>query len=134
MARLVVYSQSILKHIPAAERHNVVVPDSLVLAWMHLLMGLIMSTEDDGTWEEHLHVTHQLILKGLADMLSTLPAGDLLAFTTLRPMDLVSLFSLKLIKDSADGFISLTDSYSEYIKDLVSAKVELRCYITDFDV
>ncbi|KAK8069876.1 Mg2+ transporter [Apiospora phragmitis] len=118
MTRRMVYFQGILRHLPATERRSIFIPDTLVRAWMHLLMGLIMSSEDTGSWEEYLKTAEKLIQKGSTDIISSLPTVDLMEYIAMQPLELASLFSLKLLQDSTDRYTSLTDSYSEYIKYL----------------
>ncbi|KAK7931229.1 Mg2+ transporter protein- CorA-like/Zinc transport protein ZntB [Apiospora marii] len=118
LSRIIVYFQGIMKHVPAADRRALFIPDTLVLAWMHLLMALVMSLHEIEGWDENLGVFGELTIKGSMDVMSTLPRVDLRKHTAMQPLQLVSLLGLKLFQDSTDGNQTLSDIYAEYIKDL----------------
>ncbi|KAK6856541.1 hypothetical protein PG995_006728 [Apiospora arundinis] len=115
---LMLYFQGIFNHIPAEERRSVRIDDALVQAWMHLLMGLIMGSQDTRGWSEHLETCSSRFQSGTKDIISYLSTVDLLEHAVLQPLELVSLLSLKLIQDSTDGKTDLTESYFQEVEDL----------------
>jgi len=90
---------------------------------MHLLMGLIMGSQDTGNWVEHFEVFSELLLGSVTHITSGLSTVDLLEHTTVQPLELVFLLSLKLIQDSTDGKTDLIENYVKYVGDLVSNQV-----------
>ncbi|KAK7973707.1 hypothetical protein PG989_015555 [Apiospora arundinis] len=116
--RFMLYFQGIFNHIPAEERRSVRIDDALVQAWMHLLMGLIMGSQDTRGWSEHLETCTSRFQSGTKDIISHLSTVDLLEHAVLQPLELVSLLSLKLIQDSTDGKTDLTESYFQEVEDL----------------
>ncbi|KAK6840013.1 hypothetical protein PG987_005879 [Apiospora arundinis] len=116
--RFVLYFQGIFNHIPAEERRSVRIDDALVQAWMHLLMGLIMGSQDTRGWSEHLDTCSSRFQSGTKEIISHLSTVDLLEHAVLQPLELVSLLSLKLIQDSTDGKTDLTESYFQEVEDL----------------
>ncbi|KAK8005582.1 Mg2+ transporter protein- CorA-like protein [Apiospora arundinis] len=112
------FVKGIFNYIPAEKRHSFRIQDALVHAWMHLLMGLIMSSKDIGNWSEHLDVCSDLFTEGAKDIISQFSTVDLLEHAVMQPLELVSLLSLKLIQDSTDEKTDLTESYFKEVEDL----------------
>ncbi|KAI0022440.1 hypothetical protein F4780DRAFT_777811 [Xylariomycetidae sp. FL0641] len=111
--------QSIMSNAPTTARTRVAVPDSLVRAWLHLILALVQSTSNKETSDEnHIYVADALIKKGLGEIMDNLPTGDLLRHFVVQPMDIVALLSEKLIRDSTGQYPNISDTYSEYLKKL----------------
>ncbi|KAK8877585.1 hypothetical protein PGQ11_002531 [Apiospora arundinis] len=113
-----IYFQGIFNHIPAGKRRSFRIQDALVRAWMHLLMGLIMSSKDTGNWSEQLDIYYAQFRDGAKDIISQFSAIDLVEHAVMQPLELVSLLSLKLIQDSTDKKTDLTESYFKEVEDL----------------
>lgn len=60
--------QDILSHAPASLRTKVDVPDSLVRAWLHLVIALIQASQNDEAWNENINVAEALIRRGMNDI------------------------------------------------------------------
>jgi hypothetical protein len=120
LTRAVTSFQAILSHVPIADRLKVEVPDSLVRAWLHLIMALAQSSQGFEGWSENLDVAEALIRRGMGEIMDSLPAEDLVKDIIIHPMELVLLMSWRLLQDSNGKYPNLNDTYSEYIKALVS--------------
>jgi hypothetical protein len=120
MTGLIQSFQAILSHVPASERLKIHIPDNLVRAWLHLTMGLVQSTQDPDNWNENMDVAVSLTRKGMSQMMEDLPMEDLLNSIVIQPMEFASLLTWKLLQDSTGNGPKLNDTYSDYIKQLVS--------------
>ncbi|KAI0852613.1 hypothetical protein F5Y00DRAFT_176805 [Daldinia vernicosa] len=118
LTRVIQSFQDILSHTPAALRTKVEVPDSLVRAWLHLVIALIQASQNDEAWNENINVAEALIRRGMDDIMDGLPTEDLLSSSVIQPMELVTLISLKLLQDSTGTYSSINDTYSNYLKGL----------------
>ncbi|KAI1498364.1 hypothetical protein F5X99DRAFT_412171 [Biscogniauxia marginata] len=110
--------QGILSKAPEDVRNKIEVPDSLIRAWLHLIMALIQATSNGEVWQENMNVAEALIQRGMNEIMDELPAVSLLDYSVVQPMELVGLLSLKLLHDSTGTFSSINDTYSEYLKGL----------------
>lgn len=166
MTRVIQSFQDIVSHAPAPIRTRVEVPDSLIRAWLHLVMAIIQASLGE-FWTENMMVAEALIRSGMNDIskyiilvqfywevfvacrnpsrlrvtlqytyyagtylvriltsieVDEIPTEDLglLPSSVLQPMDLVALVSLKLLQDSTGKYPSIDDTYSDYLKGLVS--------------
>lgn len=120
MAKIIGSFQGILSHTSAADRESISVPDSLICAWLHLLMGLVGCTQNSDDWLENLEVSEALIKKGMGEIMENLPTQDLLTKAVIQPIELLSLLSWKLFQDSLAVGVTLSDTYSQYLKELVN--------------
>ncbi|KAI2782312.1 hypothetical protein F4815DRAFT_30049 [Daldinia loculata] len=118
LTRVIQSFQDILSHAPASLRTKVDVPDSLVRAWLHLVIALIQASQNDEAWNENINVAEALIRRGMNDIMDELPTEDLLSSSVIQPMELVTLISLKLLQDSTGTYSSIDDTYSDYLKGL----------------
>lgn len=120
MARYMQSFQDIFFQVPADERRHVMVPDTMILAWLHLVIGLIHGSQGDLSWEEYLSVANGLVRKGMDETMLDLEAPELLDSTVVQPLDLVSLMVFQLLKDSTEGHKNLSDTYQNHLMGLVS--------------
>ncbi|KAK9426001.1 hypothetical protein SUNI508_12708 [Seiridium unicorne] len=118
IARAVQSFQGILSHTPATDRVVIGVPDSLVCAWLHLVMALVQSSQDSVEWQENMEVADVLIMKGMGEVMENLSARDLIKDAVIQPIELVSLMSWKLFHDSIASGLTIGDTYSQYMKEL----------------
>lgn len=79
----------------------------------------MQNSQDPTDFSEDLETADQLIRNGMGDIMEGLSAEDLLNNAIVQPVELVSLLSLKLIEESVMTELSLSDTYSQYIKHLV---------------
>lgn len=121
MARYMQSFQDIFSQISADERRHVIVPDAMVLAWLHLVIGLIHGSQGDLIWEDNLNVVDGLVRKGMNEIMMELEAPELLSSTVVQPLDIVSLLVFQLLKDSTEGHMNLSDAYQNHLMGLVSS-------------
>ncbi|KAI1465730.1 uncharacterized protein F4812DRAFT_110004 [Daldinia caldariorum] len=110
--------RDILSHMSTSMRSKVEIPDSLVRAWLHLVMALIQASQNEEAWNENMNVSEALIRRGMNQIMDELPTEDLLSSSVLQPMELVTLISSNLLKDSTGKYSSINDTYSDYLKGL----------------
>ncbi|KAI5867033.1 hypothetical protein GGS23DRAFT_301604 [Durotheca rogersii] len=118
IARETQYFQDIMLHASDAIRSRAEIPDSLVRAWLHLVMGLVQASLADEAWTENLNIAGALIRRGMDDIMNGLSSENLLYSSVVQPMDLVSLVSFSLLRDSTERYSSINDTYSDYLKGL----------------
>lgn len=114
--------EGLLSHARADDREKVKIPDELVQAWLHILMGLVHSTQGRHLWRAHTDIAENLIKTGmrlLIDDLASRLESSLLDRATLLPMDIVSLACLTLLKDMTCSSRDISDTYLDYLKSLV---------------
>jgi len=87
---------------------------------MHLLMGLIYAYQPNDTWRDHLETGEVLLGQAMTHVIQRLSRSNLNDKAALLPMSLVSMFSLSLFRDMTDKYPNISDTYSEYLKALVS--------------
>ncbi|KAI2633689.1 hypothetical protein GGS26DRAFT_56879 [Hypomontagnella submonticulosa] len=118
LTRVVQSFQDILSHAPTPIRLKIEVPDTLICAWLHLVMAVIQASLSDETWNENIFVAEALMQRGMADIMAELPTQDLLSNAVIQPMELLALVSSKLLQDSTGTYSSINDTYSDYLKGL----------------
>ena len=120
-ARRYQHIQNLMSQVQPDSRARVDIPDGLIKAWIHTLMGLIYATQDSQVWEEHLEEAARLVSHGLDEMTNSLTGhGGLLKQTVILPLEIVSRVSIKLLQDVTYGAPSISGTYSEYLEALVS--------------
>lgn len=120
MARYMQSFQDIFFEVPTEERRHVMVPDTMIQAWLHLVIGLIHGSQGDLSWEEYLNVADGLVRKGMNETMLDLEAPELLDSTVVQPLDLISLMAFQILKDSTEGYKNLSDTYQNHLMGLVS--------------
>ncbi|KAH8201408.1 hypothetical protein TruAng_004408 [Truncatella angustata] len=110
--------QSTFSHLPADERVKVEVPNSLICAWLHLLLALVQGAHDGLDWQENFGIADALITKGMGEIMENLSAPNLLQTAAIHPLELISLMSKSLFQDSIGIDQTLSDTYYQYMKRL----------------
>jgi hypothetical protein len=110
---------NILSHAQPLERAGITIPIQLIRAWVHLVMALVKASSNARSWHTHMDVAKALIKEGMGEVIQALPSEDLLAREVVLPMEVVSLLSLKLLRDSTGLYPNLDMIYSEYLNALV---------------
>lgn len=95
-------------------------PLDLIRAWLHLVMGLIYASHETHSWEDHLEVADSLIKSGMKQIMERLSNLNLLERSSVLPLEVVSLISYGLLSNTSGKFAGISDTYSEYLKALVS--------------
>lgn len=112
--------KSILSHAEPTDRLHIDVPLDLIRAWLHLVMGLIYASHDTHMWEDHLEVTDSLVKSGMKHVMERLSHLKLLERSSVLPLEVVSLISYGLLSNTSGKYAGISDTYSEYLRALVS--------------
>lgn len=101
---------------------DIVVPDELKNAWLHLTMGLIFVPYDE-VMSENLLVDAQLLIEdAIENIVKTLSTKSLMESAVILPVELFSLTLLKILQDSTAGLPDLSHTYSTYLESVVSKR------------
>ncbi|RYP63142.1 hypothetical protein DL769_007053 [Monosporascus sp. CRB-8-3] len=123
LTQLIQSFEGLLSHAQANDREKVKIPDEFLKAWLHLLMGLVHSTQRMHLWRTHTDNAENLIKTGMRlviDDLASHSSSSLLDRAALLPMELVSMACLTLFKDMTGTFRDISETYSDYLKALNS--------------
>lgn len=101
-------------------RLDIVIPDELKNAWLHLTMGLIFVPHDEVMSENLLVHAQLLIEEGIESIVKSLSTKSLVEDAVILPVELLSLMGLKMLQDSTAGLPDITDTYSTYLESVVS--------------
>jgi hypothetical protein len=107
------------------EQARVRVPNEIVEGWIHLLMALVYLPKDDDKSDRLFNDAKTLIYSGMAAVIRSLSESSLLDSSVFLPQELVSLLSLKLLRDSTLGMPDVSQCYSACLDELVSFSQEL---------
>lgn len=101
-------------------RLDIVIPDELKNAWLHLTMGLIFVPHDEVMSENLLIHAQLLIEEGIQGIVKSLSTKSLVEVAVILPVELLSLMGLKMLQDSTAGLPDITETYSTYLESVVS--------------
>lgn len=101
-------------------RLDIVVPDELKNAWLHLTMGLIFIPHDEVMSENLLVHAQLLIEEGIENIVKSLSTKSLVEDAVILPVELLSLMGLKMLQDLTAGLPDITHTYSTYLESVVS--------------
>ncbi|KAI1634420.1 hypothetical protein F4809DRAFT_513097 [Biscogniauxia mediterranea] len=116
--RVIQSFQAIISQAPPNVRNRIEVPDDLIRAWLHLIMGLIQISLNYQAWDENMNVADGLIRRGMDEIINKLSTRSLLDYSVVLPMDLVVLFSSRLLRNFTGKFPNINKTYSDYLKGL----------------
>lgn len=102
------------------DRSRITVPDELMEAWIHLLMGLMYSPADREGWDELIEGATKLVDTALADMVMAMSDYTLRSQAVLLPMELACLISLELMTEAPPGLPSITKTYLTRLATIAS--------------
>ena len=123
LTQLIQSFEILLSQSGADDREKIKIPDEFVQAWVHLLIGLVHSTQGRHLWRTHAEIAETLIKTGMRlvinDLASRSSSSSLLERAALLPMELVSMMSLTLFKDMTGTFRDISETYLDYLKALV---------------
>jgi len=115
--------QQLLSNARAVDRAHIPMPDEFVKAWLHLLMGLIYSTQEAHLWREHTDNAETLVKTGMRKVIEGLSTYVLLDRAAVRPLELVSLVCLELFNGiTAASHRDISETYYDYLQALVSVR------------
>ena len=112
--------ENMLSYADEIDRSGIKVPDAFLRGWLHLLMGLIYCCqEEQGSWD-HFAVLESLMRSCMRKVMDSGSEHSLLDRSVVLPLELVSLASLNLLRDVTGKYWDISDTYSEFLKALVS--------------
>lgn len=103
----------VFKHATRDDRAGIVVPDELMEAWMHVLMGLVYFTSDREVAADLISDASSLIDESLKSMVMGMSDHKLRAQAVLLPMEFVCLISLELMSRPPPGLPDITTTYAD---------------------
>ncbi|KAK4168267.1 magnesium transport protein cora [Cladorrhinum sp. PSN259] len=110
-------------HADASDMAHIKTPFALIDAWMYILLGLVNVLQDE---ERMTQLTNMVIgrsglmYQGMMEMLKSLSDRPLSANSVALPLELVSLMSMKLLKDVTPGLPGIRETYSSYLNSIES--------------
>ncbi|KAG6354803.1 hypothetical protein INS49_003884 [Diaporthe citri] len=99
---------------------DIVVPDDLKNAWLHLTMGLIFVPHDDVMSETLLVHAQLLIEEGIENIVKSLSGKSLMENAVISPIELCTLMGLKMLQDSTAGLPDIGHTYSAYLESVAA--------------
>jgi hypothetical protein len=115
IARVIQVLQDILCDASDSDRRKILVSKHLVIAWPHLILALVRSSQGD-TWGDHMDKVGTLLGRGIREIMKSLMLEDLLTSVSIQPMELLALIMQGRI---ASRERDLLETYRSYIKVLV---------------
>ncbi len=113
----------IFAHAQIRDRLRITVPDELIQAWIHLLMGLIYLPKDQFKSERLIDYAKSLLGKGINAIIMSLSEKSLLENSVVLPLEIVSLMSLKLLQDITQSHPDISKTYYSYLDAVVSVRI-----------
>jgi hypothetical protein len=104
------------------EQSRITVPKELVEGWIHLLMALVYLPIHEAKSDRLFDDANGLIQNGMAAVIRSLSDKSLLDSSVVLPQELLSLLSMKLLRDSTMGMPDITECYSACLEELVSLR------------
>jgi hypothetical protein len=105
----------------ATDRVKIQIPDELPKAWLHIIMALVYNTIELNELNDHMNMSTKLINEGMKKVVHSISRKSLLDKTTLLPFEITSLLNFRLLQDITGVHPDITETYSEYLKELVRA-------------
>ncbi|KAI7774753.1 hypothetical protein LA080_007918 [Diaporthe eres] len=99
---------------------DLVVPDDLKNAWLHLTMSLIFVPHDEVMSETLLVHAQLLIEEGIENIVKSLSRKSLLENAVILPIELCTLMGLKMLQDSTAGLPDISHTYSAYLESVAA--------------
>ncbi|KAK3307749.1 uncharacterized protein B0T15DRAFT_522460 [Chaetomium strumarium] len=100
------------------EQSRIAVPNELVEGWIHLLMALVYLPIHEAKSDRLFDDANGLIHNGMAAVIRSLSDKSLLDSSVVLPQELLSLISLKLLRDSTMGMPDIIECYSGCLDEL----------------
>ncbi|KXX81345.1 Magnesium transport protein CorA [Madurella mycetomatis] len=95
----------IFVHAQQSDRAKITTPLTLIDAWMHLVLALATLPSDRMRSQELIWGASGLLKKGIEAMIDALPGQPVSKHSVVLPLELVSLMSMRVLKDVAPGMI-----------------------------
>ncbi|KAK4184374.1 hypothetical protein QBC35DRAFT_417078 [Podospora australis] len=99
---------------------NIRTPGTLINGWMHILLGLVVLPVDEYRPEKLMAAAYLSCRAGLEEMIDSLSKTPLIDKSVVLPMELLSLISMKLLRDITPGLPNISDTYSSCLDTIES--------------
>ncbi|KAH8773746.1 putative Mg2+ transporter [Diaporthe sp. PMI_573] len=99
---------------------DIIVPDELKNAWLHLTMGFIFVPHDEVMSETLLVQAQLLIEESIENIVKSLSTNSLTENAVILPIELFTLMGLKLLQDSTAGLPDISQTYSAYLESVAA--------------
>jgi len=113
----------IFAHAQTKDRLRITVPDKLIGAWIHLLMGLIYLPKDLDKSERRIDDAKSLLYEGINTIVMSLSEKSLLENSVVLPLEIVALMSLTLLQDITQSHPDISKTYYSYLSAVVSVRI-----------
>lgn len=110
--------QDLLWTITLNEKSTIDPPRELTLAWIHLLICLTSSLDEESFYNNGMKFL-RLAETSIESLIRRLRSKSLVKYTVLMPFEIFSLVSLRLLHDVTGPHLDITETYREYIRTLV---------------
>lgn len=115
MARVIQVLQDILRDASDSDRCKILVSKHLVIAWPHLILALVRSSQGD-TSGDHIDKVGTLLERGIREIMTNLITEDLFTSVIIQPIELLALIMQDRIESQERN---LLETYQSYINVLV---------------
>jgi hypothetical protein len=92
-------------------------------AWLHLLMALVLGSNDFTAFERHITRCDELLTETVRKIVKDMIPKSLVHSLVVAPMDLALLLNFRLLQDITKALPNICESYWEYLRGLES-KIE----------
>jgi len=105
---------------PPVDRVQFRLPEELPNAWLHLLMSLIVCTNDHMLFEDQMTTCYELLEEGMRKVVRSLTSKSLLEYTVFIPFEVASLVNFQILQDITRNAPDISETYWQYLRRLVS--------------
>jgi len=85
---------------------------------------LASTASDMQVFDKHMTLCSELLELGLRKSVQTMSPHQLSEYATFLPSELASLVTFQLVQDVTGAAMDIGETYSEYMKDLVSLRIK----------
>ncbi|KAI1174860.1 hypothetical protein F4777DRAFT_368813 [Nemania sp. FL0916] len=117
-ARQIMLFQEVMSHAPDSNKTGVEIPAQLLQAYIYFVLALVQASVDSILHASHMRTASSLLQEGMRTMLKSFSPASLLTYSSILPTEIISLISLRLLNDVTGPYLSISDVYSKWIKDL----------------
>lgn len=107
--------QKTMSYANDQDRDSIDPPRQFVIAWLHVVSGLISTFEHGDTWLVHMLKAKTLVLDGMSRIMQGISSRSLLDDSVVLPLEIVSLFSLNLLRDQVGKSDDIMETYAQYL-------------------
>ncbi|KAL7904353.1 hypothetical protein GGI35DRAFT_200406 [Trichoderma velutinum] len=122
--------QNLMSFAEKKDRAAMELPHELVVAWLHIVFGLIYGTYALD-WYSHMTKAKSLLKEGMQKMVESISAQNLLDKAVMQPTEVMSLIALNVLHDEVGKYDDICDTYSLYLNSLdtdITTKAPSRTY------